>query len=342
MRRYSDTLFLIWLSVLLMLGAFPAQALTCKTTSSAISEVVDIEKILKVSSSELIANKKIWVSSPITATFTCEDTDNYPDGESAYFWLDPENKASSLPNFIQIGITYNGVDYLLQNKTSVEIGPATLCNKSGDTCQSPALSQTFSLVYQVYIVSTGRSVTGNGKIADNLKLSLFQVDGKLGLRNGTAGANYNLFITGLNRITTMACVPTVTISPGEIDFGNIPAGNARPGYYEKTRPFTVKYGLVKQGSGTNCATEALLATFSSTNTVQESAIILPRPDSGFGIVISPNANMLPRIEMNTPIRFTLATGSTLSSTYTAGLLWLSRTPKLGTFSATARITVTFE
>lgn len=51
MRRLSDTLFLTWLSVLFMLSAFPAQALTCKTTSSTISEVVNIESIIKVSSS---------------------------------------------------------------------------------------------------------------------------------------------------------------------------------------------------------------------------------------------------------------------------------------------------
>ncbi|MBK4435770.1 fimbrial protein, partial [Enterobacter hormaechei] len=119
------------------------------------------------------------------------------------------------------------------------------------------------LVYQVYIISTGRRVTGEGKIDDNLKLSLFQVDGQGGLRNGTAGANYNLFITGLNRIRTMACVPTVSISPSEINFGDIPAGNARPGYYEKTRPFTVTYGLVKQGNGSDCGTEPMLATFST-------------------------------------------------------------------------------
>ncbi len=47
MRRLSDTLFLTWLSVLFMLSAFPAQALTCKTTSSTISEVVNIESIIK-------------------------------------------------------------------------------------------------------------------------------------------------------------------------------------------------------------------------------------------------------------------------------------------------------
>ena len=81
----------------------------------------------------------------------------------------------------------------------------------------------------------------------------------------------------------------------------------------------------------------MLATFSTTNTIQESAIILPQPDSGFGIAISPNASMHPLIEMNAPIHFTLATGATLASTYTAGLLWLSRTPKLGPFSATAKM-----
>ncbi|MEH9532895.1 fimbrial protein, partial [Klebsiella sp. 142732] len=86
--------------------------------------------------------------------------------------------------------------------------------------------------------------------------------------------------------------------------------------------------------------DLLIRTFP--NTIQESAIILPQPDSGFGIAISPNASMHPLIEMNAPIHFTLATGATLASTYTAGLLWLSRTPKLGPFSATAKITVTFE
>ena len=76
----------------------PGAGADLKTTSSTISEVVNIESIIKVSSSELIANKRY--GSPITATFSCEDTDNFPNGESAYFWLDPENKASSLPDFI--------------------------------------------------------------------------------------------------------------------------------------------------------------------------------------------------------------------------------------------------
>ncbi|MDP0977878.1 fimbrial protein, partial [Klebsiella pneumoniae] len=79
-------------------------------------------------------------------------------------------------------------------------------------------------------------------------------------------------------IRTMACVPTVSITPSEINFGDIPAGTARPGYYQKTRPFTVTYGLVKQGNGCDCGPVPLLSTFSTTNTIVESAIILPQPD----------------------------------------------------------------
>lgn len=78
-----------------------------------ISEVVNIESIIKVFSSEFIVNKKIWVFSFIIVIFSCEDIDNFLNGESVYFWLDLENKVSSLFDFIQVGIIYNGIDYLL-------------------------------------------------------------------------------------------------------------------------------------------------------------------------------------------------------------------------------------
>ncbi len=57
MRRLSDTLFLTWLSVLFMLSAFPAQALTCKTTSSTISEVRISRASLKSPAASLLPIK---------------------------------------------------------------------------------------------------------------------------------------------------------------------------------------------------------------------------------------------------------------------------------------------
>ncbi len=46
--------------------------------------------------------------------------------------------------------------------------------------------------------------------------------------------------------------------------------------------------------------------------------------------------------MNAPIHFTLATGATLASTYTAGAALVVENAEAGAFSATAKITVTFE
>lgn len=339
MQHFIRHLLFIFAAAVLGLSALPARALTCATTTSTISETVDIGNIIKVSSSELIAGQKIWVSPTISARFTCSDTDKHPKGESAYFWLDPGNKAGTLPAFIKIGITYNGADYLLQNGQKVEIGPATICR--GD-CTQTAIPVTFDLNYQVYIIATGSAITNSGVIAKDLKLSLFQVDGEGGLRNGRVGDNYNLLITGLNQINAMACVPTVAISPSEIDFGTLSTGNARPGQMERIRSFTVTYGLSQKGSGIACGTEDLFATFSSVNKIQDAAIVLPESDSGFGIILSKSTTMTPRIEMNAPEKIPIKVGVPLIQPYFAGVLWTTTAPKTGAFSATATITVTFQ
>ncbi len=148
MRRLSDTLFLTWLSVLFMLSAFPAQALTCKTTSSTISEVVNIESIIKVSSSELIANKRYGSPALLPPPSVAKIPIIFRTVKAPISGWIRKIKPAACPTLSGVGITYNGIDYLLQNKKSVEIGPATLCDKSGNTCKSPAIGQTFSPVYQ--------------------------------------------------------------------------------------------------------------------------------------------------------------------------------------------------
>ena len=208
-----------WLAALFVMltASQDVYALTCQASNSVISETVNVGKIIKASSSEIKANQKIWVSSAIKSTFTCKDTDNHPQGEMAFFWLDPKTQASTIPSFISIGVTYNGVDYPLVNGQKVQLGPATICNKVDGVCSSPAIPQTFNLEYQVYIKATGTTVPAGGAIKDNLNLSLFQVDGEGRGRGGDT--NYNLFITGLSQINLMACLPTVAISPSLLDFG---------------------------------------------------------------------------------------------------------------------------
>ena len=337
--------YFLLLSVLgISLFSSVAQALTCKAAGS-VSETVAIDSILKASIGDFGVNKKIWVSSPITATFTCSDTDSHPQGESAFLWLDPRNAAAGIHNSLEVGITYKNVDYKLKEGDSVEIGPATICRIDGQGgCLKPAASQTFTLTYQVYIKTTGLPAATDGKVMGDVTLSLFQVDGVGGLRGGSGGSdgNFNLYITGLDNITFLACTPRVTLLPDTLDFGVINARWASPGRVEKTMPFTVLVDLTREASGKTCTGETLLMTLSSSYPVKDGAIIMPAANSGFGFIISESNNLSPRIPLNTPQTFGMISGDQLTKEYYAGFIWTNTAPLLGDYSATATVTITFK
>lgn len=334
-------LTLTWMLVLSY--SAPALALTCKA-SQAVSEYVALDSVLKASMGDFGVNKKIWVSAPITATFTCTDTDNYPRGESAYLWLDPKNSLSALHNSLEIGITYLNVDYKLVNGTKVEIGPATVCRSDGKGgCLSPAASRTFTLTYQIYIKTTGLKPASDGKVLGNLRLSLFQVDGEKGLRAGSGGTdgNFNLYLSGLDKLTFMACTPKVRLVPEILDFGVINRRWAQPGHVEKVKPFSVQVELQPEAGGKSCDGETLQMTVSSYNYVQDGSIIMPEMQSGFGFILSLDSSMTPRISLNSPETFGLVSGDYLQRNYYAAFIWTSTNPTSGDYEATATITITF-
>lgn len=130
MRRLSDTLFLTWLSVLFMLSAFPAQALTCKTTSSTISEVVNIESIIKVSSSELIANKRYGSPALLPPPSVAKIPIIFRTVKAPISGWIRKIKPAACPT-LSVGITYNGIDYLLQNKNRWRLARRRCVIKAG-------------------------------------------------------------------------------------------------------------------------------------------------------------------------------------------------------------------
>ncbi|MFX4314800.1 fimbrial protein [Enterobacter sp. 63] len=337
---------LVYAVVVFCFGLFSSavMALTCKAQGS-VSQYVAIDSVIKASVGDFGTNAKIWVSSPITATFTCSDSDKHPQGESAYLWLDPKDAVKNVHDSLEIGITFRNVDYKLKKGERIEIGPGTVCKSDGKGgCTSPATSQTFSLTYQVYIKTTGRPAAANGKVMGDVSLSLFQVDGVGGLRGGTVteDGNFNLTITGLDKITFLACTPKVLLVPDTLDFGTINGSWATPGKIEKTKPFTLQVDLTRESSGKTCTGETLLMTLSSTNPVKDGVMIMPTASSGFGFIISANSLMEPRIALNTPQAIGVISGDQLTHDYYAGFVWTTNAPLLGDYSATATFTVTFK
>lgn len=338
--------FLLLTLLGLTLFSSTAQALTCKALNS-VSETVAINSILKASLSDLGSNRKIWVSSPITATFTCTDTNGYPQGESAYLWLDPNNVMRNVHNSLEVGITYKNIDYKLVKGDKVEIGPGTIGRPDGKGGYlTPATPQTFTLTYQVYIKTTGLPAAQDGKVMGNVKLSLFQVDGVGGLRGITDGddGNFNLYITGLDNITFLSCTPTIKLMPESLDFGSINRRRAYPGRIEKIQPFTVQVDLTQESDagGKNCTNETLLMTLSSSNVVKDNEIIMPAANSGFGFIISEQNNLQSRIPLNTPQTFGVINSEQLTKNFYAGFIWTATSALVGPYSAAATVTITFK
>lgn len=336
---------ILYAAVVFCFGLFSStvMALTCKAQGS-VSQYVAIDSVIKASVGDFGTNTKIWVSAPITATFTCSDTDNFPKGESAFLWLDPKDAVKNVHNSLEIGITFRNVDYKLKKGDKIEIGPGTICTPDGKGgCTSKATSQTFSLTYQVYIKTTGLPAASTGKVMGDVSLSLFQVDGVGGLRGGTVtqDGNFNLTITGLDKITFLACTPKVLLVPDTLDFGVINAAWATPGKIEKIKPFTLQVDLTREASGKTCTGETLLMTLSSTNPVKDGVIIMPTANSGFGFILSADSLMASRIALNTPQVIGVISGDRLTHDYYAGFVWTTKAPLMGDYSATANITVTF-
>lgn len=343
---YYPGRYYLCLLIVMFFGLFStvASALTCKAQGS-VSTSVNIGTVLKASIGEFGSNNKIWVSEPITATFTCTDTDSFPQGENAYLWLDPKDVIKNVHQSLEVGITVRNVDYILKKGSKVEIGPGTVCNKNAKgECTKPALPQTFTLTYQVYIKTTGQQAADNGKVMGSASLSLFQVDGVGGLRGSSGGTdgNFNLYITGLDNITFLACKPKVTLSPEKLHFGTMSSRQAVPGRIQKTMPFSVLVDLSEKGSGKTCTGETLMLTISSTNFVKDGSIIMPTKDGGFGFIISENDSLQPRIAMNTPQKLDMISGDLVRHDYFAGFIWTTRSPALGNYSAMATMTVTFK
>ncbi len=112
------------------------------------------------------------------------------------------------------------------------------------------------------------------------------------------------------------------------------------GKIEKQVPFSIRADLT--GQGQDCEKQTLMANFSTTYPTQDNQVILPEQNSGFGILLSRADSPNTWLSMNTPTELGYVNGSVVESNFLASLKWLSATPKVGKFNASANIDVTFK
>ncbi|CAI0749789.1 fimbrial protein [Serratia entomophila] len=318
-----------------------------KNPTGSVTQDIDVGRPIVLAASDFVAGNLIWRSQNFTSTFTCWDTDNFPRGEHAYIYWNPQNSFGALDKSLAIGVSINGIDYdainLKQsgkNPTGPDLGPGT---KPGSN-KKKADPQAVTASYSVYIKATGVKPPA-GNFTPLGRASLFQIDGVGGL-NATKDSNFNAYIKGLDKIRVIQCNPQITVlanNGASVDFGVLSTTSAKTGTVAKQVPFDIKASL----SGGECAGQSLQASFSSTNAdPSDNTQILPTTKPGVAIFLTQqrDTNKKP-IPLQTNVDF----GGTLQDkqnevkeTFIANLKWLTNSPTPGVFNATANVDVTFK
>ncbi|TFZ52042.1 fimbrial protein [Serratia proteamaculans] len=332
-----------------------AAAMQCRfgnSTSSSrptgsVTQDIDVGRPIVLAASDFVKGNLIWRSQPFTSTFTCWDTDGYPQGEHAYIYWNPQNAFGGLDKSLEIGVSINGRDYdainLKQSSnrpTGPDLGPGTVRTNG----RNKAAPQAVTASYSVYIRATGVKPPA-GNFAPLARASLFQIDGELGL-NATKDSNFNAYIKGLDKIRVIQCNPQISVlanNGASVDFGVLSTTSAKTGVIAKQVPFDIKATL----NGGECAGQSLQASFSSTNAdPSDNTQILPTTKPGVAIFLTQQRDTSKKpLPLQTNVDF----GGVLqdkqnevSETFIANLKWLTNTPTPGVFNATANVDVTFK
>ncbi|MBO1114631.1 fimbrial protein [Bordetella petrii] len=347
-----------WIKLLVVLGALlslpqAALALSCKDAQTqSVRRVISLTEDIYVSTGDLTPGQLLWRSENYTVTFRCVDDYNNPGGESSYLYWDPAQMMNQIDPSIAVGITYKSVNYQLVKGERQLAGAGTSppANKANCTrywnrssASQCATSQQVTVTFSVYIVATGAPPPASGQVNSQGTYDLFQVDGVGGL-NDRPGANYRAAISGLGRIHFISCNPDIRVranAGNAIDFGRIASNRARAGTIERSVPFVVEINMTGPNSGNQCNNRALVGSFSTSHPVQDGTVILPRSDSGFGIVLVDAARPTSEIAMNTAVPLGVINSTVVQHDFIASLKWLSDTPRIGPFRATATIDVSF-
>jgi hypothetical protein len=296
-------------------------------------------------------NTIIWRSENLSTHLSCFDTDNHPEGEPVYLYWDPAKNLSRIHPSIQVGISIDGVDYPLTHAQRYLLGAGTKPDphNSQQHCQvlkkkrpfGCAASQQVTLNYSLFVKTTGAAPPASGRIHNAANYNIFQVDGEQ--RNTTPLKNFNLKLTGLQRIRFVACNPQLSIigsSGNSVNFGVVTTTPNAAGQIIRRQKFSVKADLRAKDSGGVCDGRLLKARFSTTRTKDDRTILPPhRDDIGFQIFQKDRSQP---IVLDQFMEFETLDQGIAEQQFEVGLLQITAKPRPGFFAATATIEISLK
>lgn len=309
-------------------------ALKCqKSGSSLINDTIAITDTAAVPNS-LPAGTVLWRQPTQRINVECwVDIQNRP-GENIYFYMNP-NKVS-LGNDIEIGVTYEGKDYLYSSLPGGKLDIGWFVNgcPANDNCGWKKESK--SMTYSLFFVK--KSPAGDNKEGPMTPLAnyrAFQFDGVGGVR---PGVSYNVTATGLNKFRYLPCESSISIQPNIINFGAIRTSGAVLGATIKEVPFTITEQRTCQAAyGLGGYLEPLTATL---NTAQDT--LIPTDNKSVGISLINDDDQRALAFKKEFVLTPKTTSTTNSHSFLARLKWLTATPTVGEFNAGATLDIFYK
>lgn len=344
------------LAALMLLLALPsaAWALSCKDAmTESVNQVIPLLDEITISKGDAVRGRLLWRSDDYTVSFRCVDAQDAPQGEDAYFYWDPDRTVAQIHPSIEVGVTIKNVDHSLsRGNIRLLVGQGTAPPANRKNCsmywnnakaKQCATSMVLYVTFSIYIKATGSPPPQSGNIDNHGVYDLFQVDGEGGL-NTIPNSNFRAGVSGLGKIHFIACSPNIAIignSGSTVDFGRIPIADINKGAIQSQVPFQIQVDMTHPGAGNECSNQMLIASISTLNTVKDGSLIMPKLNGGFGIAISPADAPSRFIQFKKSIPLGPVNNTLMNYDFLASLIWTDDSARLGPFSASATVNVTF-
>lgn len=341
-------LVLFWLALCWSQAGF---SMTCTTALGSNTEALAVQ-LTKVSLAQVKAGAEIFRSATITRQFMCYDTPRTLniDTLSGFFFMDPLITVAGLDPSLEVGVTYKGRNTKASYGSRINIGQAVNCTPFCDPGNSMAgLNRYYALPvtvdFQVYVKLTGIAPPASGKITNANTMTVLKLAGGDDKFGSLPASNFSTTLTGLDKISFLSCQPTITVtgnSGATVNFGSVSSKDFVAGKIGKQVPFSVNVNMSGADNGQACTGSTMQATFSTTHTIRNQTTIMPATNSRFGIVVSRAATPLEPIVINRVVDLAVVNGTVVQNRFLAGIQWLTASPLIGPFSASATVDITFK
>lgn len=275
----------------------------------------------------------IWESKQGSWAVVCEDDQKTATREPINIYINPANM--NIGQGVRVGIRYKSQTYT-QASGSISTGVNLYdgCSWIWVTCKDNYKTR-LTLNFQVFIEKFG-NIPANGQPTTATEYRVFQLDGKEGL-NSEPNKNLNYFITGVNNIKFIPCLPELNITPSTINFHPVLASSAKIGEVADSANFRID--LLK-----NCRTpytiNAQFTPVAGTGSVIDKMLV-PNQNTSVGIAIT-RQDTNQQIPFGSWFKLTeLTTAGLIRTEFRADLIW--RAPSVpGAFEASALIDLSFK